>query len=292
VSVNEIPELLASAKRPVFSFEFFLPKAPEDVESFLSFVREIKTLSPDYVTLTYGAGGSARERTIETVGRLQRETGLPTVAHLTCISHTREEISAILERLDALGLRHIMALRGDEPKDGSAKPLAQRPFAHACDLVGEIRRRGAFKTAVAAYPEKHPESPSPEEDLKRFAQKVEAGADWAVTQLFFDERDYFSFVRRARSAGVRVPIVPGIMPVTGYPQLKRFVALCGTRIPPEMDERLAAIQNDPQAVTSFGIDWAVRQCRALLEGGAPGIHFYTLNRSHSTAEILSRLRRA
>lgn len=288
----DIPELLSAAKRPVFSFEFFLPKAPEDLDAFIAFVREIKGLSPDYLTLTYGAGGSARERTIETAGRLQRETGLPTAAHLTCIAHTRAEISAILDRLQALDIRNIVALRGDEPKDGAALPLAQRDFAHASDLVRVIRERGGFRTAVAAYPEKHPESPSPEEDLRRFAEKVAAGGDWGVTQLFFDARDYFDFVRRAREAGVSVPIVPGIMPVTGYSQLKRFGALCGTRIPPELDERLAAVQNDPQAVTALGVDWAVGQCRALLEGGAPGIHFYTLNRSHSTAEILSRLRQA
>ncbi|OGR93485.1 MAG: methylenetetrahydrofolate reductase [NAD(P)H] [Elusimicrobia bacterium RBG_16_66_12] len=287
-----MPELLAAAKRPIFSFEFFLPKAPEDLDAFVAFVRGIVGLSPDYLTLTYGAGGSARERTIETAGRLQRETGLPTAAHLTCIAHTRAEISAILDRLRALGIRNIVALRGDEPKDGTALPPGRRDFAHASDLVRVIREGGGFRTAVAAYPEKHPESPSPEEDLRRFAEKIAAGGDWAVTQLFFDARDYFSFVRRAREAGVAVPIIPGIMPVTGYPQLKRFVALCGTRIPPELDERLASIQHDPQAVVAHGIDWAVRQCRALLDGGAPGIHFYTLNRSHSTAEILSRLRRA
>lgn len=289
---NDIPELLAKAKRPIFSFEFFLPKAPEDLDSFVAFVREVMSLSPDYLTLTYGAGGSARERTIETAGRLQRETGLPTASHLTCIAHTRAEISLILDRLDALGIRHLVALRGDEPKDGTALPQAQRHFAHASDLVRVVRERGGFRIAVAAYPEKHPEAPSAEEDLSRFAEKVAAGGDWAVTQLFFDARDYFSFVRRAREAGVAVPIVPGIMPVTGYPQLKRFSTLCGTRIPPELDERLAAVQHDPQAVAALGIEWAVRQCRALLDGGAPGIHFYTLNRSHSTAEILSRLRRA
>ncbi|HAZ07623.1 MAG TPA: methylenetetrahydrofolate reductase [NAD(P)H] [Elusimicrobia bacterium] len=287
----DIPELLAATERPLFSFEFFLPKAPEDLDAFVAFVRELKDLSPDYVTLTYGAGGSARERTIEIAGRLQRETGLTTVSHLTCIAHTRAEISAILLRLEALGIRHIVALRGDAPKDAALRPVEERDFAHAVDLVRHLRERGGLRTAVAAYPEKHPESPSPEEDLRRFAEKVAAGGDWAVTQLFFDARDYFAFVRRAREAGVKVPIVPGIMPVTGYPQLKRFVGLCGARIPPELDERLSAIQHDSQAVVAFGVDWAVRQCRALLDGGAPGIHFYTLNRSHSTAEILSRLRR-
>ena len=288
----DIPDLLAAAKRPLFSFELFLPKAPEDLDSFVAFARELKGLSPDYLTLTYGAGGSARERTIETAGRLQRETGLPTAAHLTCIAHTRAEISDILDRLQALGIRNLVALRGDEPKDATAIPQARRDFAHASDLVRVAREREALRIAVAAYPEKHPESPSAEEDLRRFAEKVAVGGDWALTQLFFDARDYFSFVRRAREAGVSIPIIPGIMPVTGYAQLKRFSTLCGARIPPELDERLAAVQHDPQAVVAHGIAWAVRQCRALLDGKAPGIHFYTLNRSHSTAEILSRLRRA
>jgi methylenetetrahydrofolate reductase (NADPH) len=292
--VTDIPELFASAKRPVFSFEFFLPKAPADLGAFIESVRGLQPLSPDFVTLTYGAGGSARERTIEAAGRIQSETGLTTACHLTCIAHTRAEISAILDRLDGLGVRHVVALRGDQPQDGSALPADRREFAHASDLVRFARARpgGGPRLAVAAYPEKHPEAPSAEEDLRFFVEKAAAGADWAITQLFFDARDYFAFVARARAAGAALPIVPGIMPVTGYAQLKRFTGLCGTTIPPELDERLAAVQHDAEAVAGVGVEWAVRQCRLLLEGGAPGIHFYTLNRSRSTAEILARLRRA
>lgn len=292
--MTDIPELFAAAKRPLFSFEFFLPKAPDDLGAFVESVRGLQPLAPDFVTLTYGAGGSARERTIEAAGRIQNETGLTTACHLTCIAHTRTEISAILDRLERLGIRHVVALRGDQPKDGSALPAEKREFAHASDLVRFIRSRPGLgpRLAVAAYPEKHPESPSAEEDLRRFAEKAAAGADWAITQLFFDARDYFSFVARARASGAALPIVPGIMPVTGYAQLKRFTGLCGTSIPQELDERLAAAQHDADAVAAIGVEWAVRQCRLLLEGGAPGIHFYTLNRSNSTAEILARLRRA
>lgn len=290
--MSDIPELFASAKRPIYSFEFFLPKAPDDIGVFVESVRALKSLGPDFVTLTYGAGGTARERTVEAAGRIQRETGLTTACHLTCIAHTKVEISAILDRLEGLGIRHVVALRGDQPQDGSARPAEERDFAHAVDLVSFARPRPGLRLAVAAYPEKHPESPSADEDLRRFVEKAAAGADWAITQLFFDARHYFAFVARAREAGVALPIVPGIMPVTGYAQLKRFTGLCGTTIPPELDERLAAAQDDAETVAAIGVDWATRQCRLLLEGGAPGIHFYTLNRSRSTAEILARLRRA
>ena len=286
----DIPELLALAKRPIFSFEFFLPKAPVDLDGFVASVNALKPLAPDFITLTYGAGGTAREQTIEAAGRLQRETGLTTACHLTCIAHTRPEIAAILDRLKRLGVRHLVALRGDTPKDGSAPPLEKRDFAHASDLVRFSRAGGGFHLAVAAYPEKHPESLSPEADLRRFAEKAAAGADWAITQLFFDASAYFAFVRRARAAGAALPIVPGIMPVTNYAQLKRFTGLCGTTIPSELDARLAAAQNDAAAVSAIGVEWATRECRILLDGGAPGIHFYTLNRSDSTAKILSRLR--
>jgi methylenetetrahydrofolate reductase (NADPH) len=290
--VPEIPELFSAAKRPVFSFEFFLPKAEGAMDPFVASVKSLKDLAPDFITLTYGAGGSARSRTLDAAGRLQRETGLTTACHLTCIAHTRPEIAAALDRLQALGIRHVVALRGDEPQDGSALPVEQRDYAHGIDLVREIRARGGFRMAVAAYPEKHPESPSPESDLARFAEKAAAGADWAITQLFFDAARYFAFVRRARAAGVTVPIVPGVMPVTGYSQLKRFTTMCGASIPPELDERLAKVQADPAAVARIGVDWAERQSRLLLEGGAPGVHFYTLNRPNSVAELLTRLRRA
>ncbi len=285
----DIPEAYARAARPVFSFEFFLPKAPDDLDAFVASVRALKDLAPDFITLTYGAGGSARERTVEAAGRIQRETGLTTACHLTCVAHTRAELAAIMDRLAALGIGHLVALRGDAPKDAADAPSE---LAHAVELVRLARARGGFKLAVAAYPEKHPQSPSPQEDLARFAEKAAAGADWAITQLFFDAADYFAFVSRARAAGVNVPVVPGIMPVTGYAQLKRFTALCGARIPEELDARLARVQDDPAKVAAVGVEWAARQCRALLDGGAPGVHFYTLNRSSSTAQVLARLRRA
>lgn len=285
----KIPEMFGLGI-PIFSFEFFLPKTPEDTAAFRQMAQELKKLRPHFVTLTYGAGGSARERTIEMAGQIQNEMGIKTVAHLTCITHTRAEIEDILKKIRGLGIDTLVALRGDFPKDGSALPENQRDFKHAADLVSFVRQRHAFSVAVAGYPEKHPEAASAEEDLKHLKAKVDAGGDWIVTQLFFDNRFYFDFVKRARRAGLRCPIVPGIMPVTSYAQLQRFTGMCGASLPPELTQRLEPIQNDKEAVVQLGVEHAVRQCRELLDGGAPGIHFYTLNKSHSTATILSRLR--
>lgn len=285
-----VPELFGG-REPVFSFEFFLPKAPEDLAGFMTGVRELKSLNPSFVTLTYGAGGSGREKTIETAGRIQSELGIKTASHLTCIAHTKAEIAAILTRLRALDITTIVALRGDPPKGVEVPPPGKRDFGYARDLVAYIRERGGFQLAVAGYPEGHPESPSREADLARLKEKVDAGGDWIVTQLFFDNRDYFDFVRRCRQADIDVPIVPGIMPVTGYAQLKRFTAMCGAKLPPSLVALLEPIQDQPEAVIRCGIEYATRQCRELLSGGAPGIHFYTLNRTRSTSEILGNLRR-
>ena len=287
--MRDIPELFGKG-RPVFSFEFFLPKAPEDLDKLVAEVKVLKNLGPGYISLTYGAGGSARARTIDAAGRLQAETGITTACHLTGIAHTRGEIADILGRLSALNIRHLVALRGDAPKDQPVLPPGQRDFGYAEDLVRFIKKRGGFRMAVAAYPETHSEALSPEDDVKRFASKAGAGGDWGLTQLFFDNKSYFSFVAKARAAGATVPIVPGIMPVTSFAQLARFKTMFAARIPAELEARMTAVQNDPEAVVAEGIAWSARQCRELLDGGAPGIHFYTLNRSRSTSDILKRLR--
>lgn len=275
---------------PVFSFEFFLPKTEEDTQAFKTTVKELRRLNPAFVTLTYGAGGTARERTIEMAGVIRKELDLETAAHLTCIAHSRAEVEAILDRVQALGIENIVALRGDQPKDMQAPPLESRDFRYAADLVAFISRRDRFAMAVAGYPEKHPEAATAQEDLDHLKAKLAAGAHWIITQLFFDNSRYFDFVRRAREAGITCPIVPGIMPVTGFQQTRKFTAMCGTQIPDELQAALEPIQADREAVVRYGIDWATRQCQELLAGGAPGIHFYTLNRSQSTATILSRLR--
>ncbi|MBI4386864.1 MAG: methylenetetrahydrofolate reductase [NAD(P)H] [Elusimicrobia bacterium] len=284
-----MPELFGRGE-PVFSFEFFLPKTPEDAALLKQTVSDLKRLRPDFVTLTYGAGGSARERTVEMAGILRNELELPTAAHLTCITHSHEEIARLLAQIRSQGIDAIVALRGDLPKDAPVLPLRQRDFKYAADLVRFIRRQDGFSIAVAGYPEKHPECPSPEEDLRHLKEKVEAGADWVITQLFFDNQSYFDFVARARAAGIQVPIVPGIMPVTSFTQLQKFTLMCGASLPPAMVAELDPIQDDKEAVVRYGIEYAARQCRELIEKGAPGIHFYTLNKSRSTATILSRLR--
>lgn len=287
--MQEIPELFGKG-RPVFSFEFFLPKAPEDLDKLVAEAKVLKNLGPGYISLTYGAGGSARARTIDAAGRLQAETGITTACHLTGIAHTRDEIAGILGRLTSLGIRHLVALRGDAPKDAPVLPPGQRDFGYAEDLVRFIKSKGGFRMAVAAYPETHVEALSPDDDVKRFAAKAAAGGEWGLTQLFFDNKSYFSFVNKARAAGATVPIVPGIMPVTSYAQLARFKTMFAARIPAELEDRITAVQNDPEAVAAEGVEWSARQCRELLDGGAPGIHFYTLNRSRSTSNILQRLR--
>jgi methylenetetrahydrofolate reductase (NADH) len=280
---------LFNRRKPVFSFEFFLPKTPEGMAQFKSTVRDLKRLSPSFVTLTYGAGGSARDRTIDTAGMIQNELGLTTVAHLTCIAHTRREIEAIIGKIRGLGIENIMALRGDRPKDGRFIPEAQRDFRFAADLVRHIRKTDGFCIGVAGYPEKHPEASTMEDDLRHLKEKVSAGADFITTQLFFDNADYFRFVESVRGLGITLPVLPGLMPVTNYGQIQKFAAMCGARIPAEIIEALEPRQNDPEYVVQCGIDWTHRQARDLLDKGAPGIHFYTLNKSRSTEVILSRL---
>jgi len=278
-----------NGRQRVFSFEFFLPKTPEGMVQFKSTVRDLKRLAPSFVTLTYGAGGSSRDRTIETAGMIQNELGLTTVAHLTCIAHTRSEIEAIVEKIRGLGIENIMALRGDPPKDGRLLPENRRDYRYAVDLVRHIRKMDGFCIGVAGYPEKHPEAASREEDLRHLKEKVEVGADFITTQLFFDNTDYFRFVERVRAMGITLPILPGLMPVTNYGQLHKFAAMCGARIPAEIIRALEPRQTDTENVIRFGIDWTYRQARDLLDRGAPGIHFYTLNKSRSTEVILSRL---
>jgi methylenetetrahydrofolate reductase (NADPH) len=220
---------------------------------------------------------------------IQNELGLTTVAHLTCIAHTRSEIEAIVEKIRGLGIENIMALRGDPPKDDRLLPENRRDYRYAVDLIRHIRKMDGFCIGVAGYPEKHPEAASMEEDLHHLKEKVEVGADFITTQLFFDNADYFRFVERVRAMGILLPVLPGLMPVTNYGQLHKFAAMCGARVPADIIQALEPRQTDTEYVIRYGIDWTYRQARDLLDRGAPGIHFYTLNKSRSTEVILSRL---
>jgi methylenetetrahydrofolate reductase (NADPH) len=240
--------------------------------------------------MTYGAGGSTRERTLDLVERAQRELGITTVAHLTCVGSSRAEIGEVLARLADAGIENVLALRGDPP----AGELQFRPalggFSHAAELVSFLREsRHDFCVGAACYPEGHLESADIEADLRHLVTKVAAGVDFLVTQLFFDNEDYKAFVRRARAAGIQVPILPGLMPVTNVGQTERFTKMCGARIPQELYRRLRIVANDPSAVVATGVQWTVDQGRSLLRDGAPGLHFYTLNRSSATLAVHAAL---
>jgi methylenetetrahydrofolate reductase (NADPH) len=276
--------------KPAISFEFFPPKDQEGVERLFATVADLAPFSPAYVSVTYGAGGSTRQLTVDLVGRIQRDVGIEAMAHLTCVGATQDELSGVLDQLEQAGVQNVIALRGDPPKGSTSFVIHQGGFAHASELAAFVKRRGRFCIAGACYPEKHPEADSLDADLLQLKRKVDAGAEFLITQLFFDNADYFAFVERARKLGIGVPIIAGIMPITNVSQIKRFTAMCGARMPGELMQKLERVAADADAVGEIGVEHAVGQCRELLERGAPGIHFYTLNRSKATVEILKRLR--
>lgn len=276
---------------PLFSFEFFPPKDDAGVASLFETIQRLHDLAPSFVSVTYGAGGSTRRKTIDLTKKIKQETGIEAMAHLTCVGHSRAEIAAILDEIEAAGIENVMTLRGDPPRGETQFVPHPDGFRHADELVRFIRAKKSFCLGVAGYPEGHPEAPDKETDLQNLKRKVEAGADFIVTQLFFDNSDYFDFVSRARRSGVELPIIPGIMPITDVSQIKRFTQLCGAAIPAALLAELEAVDGRKEAVIEVGIRYATRQCEELLRGGAPGIHFYTLNRSLSTRTILTELRR-
>jgi len=274
--------------KPVFSFEFFPPKSQTGETALLGAVERLRDLAPSFVSVTYGAGGATREKTLDIVTRIKRDFGIEAMAHLTCVGHSRDEISALLDRLADGGIENVLALRGDPPKGQEHFVRPADGFGYASELVEFIRGSGRdFCLGGAGYPEGHPECGGLDADMRNLCTKVGAGLDFVVTQMFYDNDDYFAFVARARDAGLTTPLIPGIMPITDAQQIERIAKMCGARIPDELRNALST-QADTEAV---GIEWALRQCRGLLEGGAPGIHFYTLNKSPATAAILSELRR-
>jgi methylenetetrahydrofolate reductase (NADPH) len=275
--------------RPLFSFEFLPPKTDQAARDLFKTIDHLQALRPDFVTVTYHAGGSTRERTIELVTEIKHRLRIEVAAHLTCVGHTAEEIAAIGRRLRTNGIENLMALRGDPPRGEAHFVQAEGGFGHASELIAFLRREFDFCLGAAAYPEKHLEAPSLDDDLRWTREKVGSGAAFLTTQLFFEAETYFAFVRRARAAGIRVPILPGIMPVTNVAQFERFSKM-GATIPAALRERLAHVDGDDKAVVRVGVEWATEQAEALLAGGAPGIHFYTLNRSFATREIFTRLK--
>lgn len=283
-----ISQALAT-QRPFFSFEFFPPKTEEARAHLLETAHTLHALRPAFVSITYGAGGSTRARTIEVSKQIQNDVGLNVMAHVTCVASTRAELRSVLNDLEAAGIENVLALRGDAPKEAPAFDTAAAAFAHANDLVAMLNRNYHFCIGGACYPEKHIESSSLQDDLQHLKRKVEAGAEFLITQLFFDNDKYFDFVDRAHKLGITVPILPGIMPITNYEQIQRFTAMCGATIPPKLLAELEARRDEPKAVEELGVAYATLQCTDLLRRGAPGIHFYTLNKSPATRAIVSAL---
>jgi methylenetetrahydrofolate reductase (NADPH) len=284
-----ITEILKSS-RLMFSLEFFPPKTDEAMIQLFETLAEVKKLNPGYISVTYGAGGGTQDKTIDIVKHAKGEIGLETMAHLTCVGHSRQEIKSILNELQISGIENVVALRGDPPK-GEARFIPNPDgFSHATELTGFIRASYPLCIAVAGYPEGHIESPNKETDWNYLRQKVTAGADFIITQLFFDNRHFFTFEKRIREKGVTVPIIPGIMPITNYNQIVRFTRICGATIPERVVRDLEPIQDDLEAVQQYGVEHAIRQCKELIAHGVPGIHFYTLNRSKATQEIIRSLR--
>ncbi len=285
-----IGDYLASG-RTSFSFEFFPPKTQQGVEALFDTVAELRRLDPTFVSVTYGAGGSTRDLTIDLVGRIKREIGLEAMAHLTCVGSGRDEIRSVLARLHDAGIENVLALRGDPPKGATAFTRPADGFGYASELACFIAERANgfnFCLGGACYPEGHTECADPDADLRNLQHKVAAGVEFLITQLFFDNDGYFDFVARARAAGITIPIVPGIMPVTNVAQIERFTAMCGATIPPALRQVLDPCA-DEAAVVEAGIAYAAAQCRDLLDRGAPGIHFYTLNKSAATVAIMRQL---
>ncbi len=285
-----IDDIIAQRSEPIFSFEFFPPKDEAGVGRLFDALAQLRDLDPAFVSVTWGAGGSTRERTLEIVSRVRAELDLEAMAHFTCVGATTDELHAALRQMRDAGLDNVLALRGDPPQGEDAFVRTEGGLGYSSELVRLVADDYEFCIVGAAYPEVHPEAVDADSDLLHLKEKVDAGARVLITQLFFHNPDYFAFVARARAIGIDVPIVPGIMPITNVAQIKRFTAMCGARIPADLQEALEQRADDPEAVAQLGSAYAALQCSELLEHGAPGIHFYTLNRSPSTRAILQALR--
>jgi len=285
-----IEQTFNTAVEPVFSFEFFPPRSPRGEENLERALRELQPMAPDYVSVTYGAGGSTREGTIECVLKIKRELGLEAMAHLTCVNATVEELRSTLDRMRDGGIENVLALRGDPPRGQERWTKTDGGLEYSRELVELMVDEYDFSIGSAAFPETHIHATSPEDDLRHLKAKVDAGARFLITQMFFDNRFYFDFVARARAIGIDVPIVPGIMPILSIDGVRRMSELSKAHMSDELLRELEARRGDDEAVAELGVAYATLQCADLLARGAPGIHFITLNRSPATRAILSALR--
>ena len=286
-----IDRILASPG-PTFSVEFFPPKTPEATEQLFATAHSLKELSPDFVSVTYGAGGSTRDGTVEISAALHNEVGLETMAHLSCVGEERDGLRNVLDRIAETGIENVFALRGDPPRGQPDFRQPEGGLASATELTEFIGSAYDFTIGGACFPEVHPEAEDLETDLAYLKTKVDAGASFLITQLFFDNQVYFDFVAAARERGIDVPIVAGVIPVAGFAQVKRICALCDASIPPRLEAAMTAAGGDPEAEFQLGVAYAAQQCADLLLGGAPGIHFYALNRAPAVRAVLGALRAA
>jgi methylenetetrahydrofolate reductase (NADPH) len=280
-----------AARRPMISFEFFPTKTPEGERTLLEkTIPALGELKPDFCSVTYGAGGSTREKTLTIVDRIQREQALTAMAHMTCVNATREETAGVLKQARALGITNILALRGDPPAGSDEFTKTEGGFEFSYELVRFIKEAGAFSIGVAGFPEGHIANASGKhDDWRHLKHKVDQGADFVITQLFFSNKDYFEFRDYLQTLGVRVPLVPGIMPILSAGHIKRIGALCGANFPAALLEELDRRGEDDEAVTQYGVEYATQQCQELLREGVPGLHFYTLNKARATTQILKNL---
>jgi methylenetetrahydrofolate reductase (NADPH) len=272
------------------SCEFFPPRSAEGIPGVFTTIDQLKAYQPDFVSVTYGAGGSTRAFTEEITTGIKNAAKLEVMAHLTCVAQTQEAVHGVLERLDGAGIENVIALRGDAPRGESEFVPAEGGFEHATDLIEHIRSNFQFGIAAACYPEGHTESLDPQSDLEYTKLKIDKGADFLITQLFYDNEDYFRFVDRAQAAGINVPIIPGVLPILSTGQIRRFTSLCGAKIPPSLDEELDRFIDDDDAVRDLGVEYATNQVKELWDQGVPGIHFYVLNRTYSVSKILGNLK--
>jgi methylenetetrahydrofolate reductase (NADPH) len=277
--------------RPVFSFEFFPPKTDEGQRSLETALEELRKDEPDYVSVTYGAAGSTRDRTVEVTKWIKGDLGLESMAHLSCVGEPVDRLREILDEIGTAGIENVLALRGDPPRGETDWTPHPDGLQSSVELIELIRADYEFAVGATCFPEVHPEAPDLEHDLRFLKRKVDAGSTFLITQLFFDNEDYFRFVESARDHGIDLPIIAGIMPITNFEQIKRFTTLCGASIPPALNEQLEARNAEGvEAVAELGVAYATLQCADLLARGAPGIHFYTLNKSSATRAILSALK--
>jgi methylenetetrahydrofolate reductase (NADPH) len=285
----KISDLLNRGEQ-TFSFEFFPPKNFSSILELGINVGQLMKLSPSFISVTYGAGGSNQDASFNLIDYLNNKIGLITMAHYTCVNATKEKVDSDMEFFKKINIENLILLRGDRPKEEIQENNATGDFQFASDLIDFVASNHQFCIAAAGYPEAHPESQSLDDDIAFLKYKVDKGADFIVTQLFFDNRYYFDYVERARKAGITIPIVPGIMPITSFTQIKKFTQMIGATIPKYLVEKLEPYQDDLSKTYEIGVEFSINQCRELLQKGAPGLHFYTLNKSRATVDIYSSLK--